>query len=135
MKIKTVISIFLLMISMVLIIMPSIPHHHHGNGVICMKDDLKNVDCCTMEHNHHHQEDDPCCNGDCATQFLSSTPTIDTDDLQPKLICLDILFTESLIHLLTQPSQTEVRQDFVFVESLHGTYITRAAGLRAPPLA
>lgn len=133
MKIKTVISVFLLFISMILIAMPAIPHHHHGDGIICMKDDLKNDDCCTMDHKHHHEEDDPCCHGNCTAQFLSSTPTIDTENFQPHFIYLDILFTESLIRFLTQPLEQEVHKDYVYVESLHGMYLTRAAGLRAPP--
>ncbi|NDV57931.1 DUF6769 family protein [Bacteroides sp. 519] len=133
MKLKTFISIFLLLISIILIAMPAIPHHHHGNGTICMKDDLKNDDCCTMEHNHHHEEDDPCCNGACATHVFS-TPTIDSENSLPPLICLDILFTESIIRFITQPLEKNIHDDFVFVEFLHGTYITRAAGLRAPPL-
>ena len=35
--------------------------------------------------------------------------------------------------LLTLPDETGIRQEFVYLESLHGTFITRATGLRAPP--
>ncbi len=114
--------------------MPAIPHHHHGNGIICMKDDIKETDCCTSHHTHHHQEDDPCCNGDCATHIVSSVQTLDTEDIQPQFTFIHTLFTESMLRFLTQPVEKDVYRDFVYVESLHGTYLTRAAGLRAPPV-
>lgn len=131
---KRYICIFMLFISVVLIAMPAIPHHHHGNGIICMKDDIKDIDCCSSHHTHHHQEDDPCCNGDCAANFLSSTPILDTEDIQPQFTFIQTLFTESLLRFLTQPVEKDVYNDFVYVESLHGTYLTRAVGLRAPPV-
>lgn len=124
----------MLFISAVLITIPAIPHHHHGDSIICMKDDIKDVDCCSMHHTHHHQDDDPCCNGDCVTHLLSSTPTLDTEDIQPQFTYIQTLFTESLLRFLTQPVEKDVYNDFVYVESLHGTYLTRAAGLRAPPV-
>lgn len=123
----------MILFSMVLIAMPAIPHHHHGNGIICMKDDLKDTDCCAMHHTHHHQEDDPCCSDDCLAHFKTFVPAIDFDDVQPQFTYIDILFTESLLRFLTQPIEKDNYRDFVYVESLHGTYITRAAGLRAPP--
>ena len=32
-------------ISMVMLVVPVIPHHHHNNGLICMKNDIA-PDCC-----------------------------------------------------------------------------------------
>lgn len=132
MRNKLYINLFMILFSMVLIAMPAIPHHHHGNGIICMKDDLKETDCCATHHTHHHQENDPCCDEDCLVHF-KTLPSVDFDDIQPQFTYIDILFTESILRFITQPLEKEVHKDYVFVESLHGTYITRAAGLRAPP--
>jgi hypothetical protein len=34
---------------------------------------------------------------------------------------------------LVLPEESGQRQDCIYQESLHGTYLTRATGLRAPP--
>lgn len=134
MRNKLHIKLFLLFVSMVLVAMPAIPHHHHGTGVVCMKDDLKETDCCDAHHSHHHQEDDPCCTEGCVTHFKASTPTVDLDHVQPLYVYVDTLFTLPLLRFLTQLTEKDAPPlRAVYVESLHGTYIARAAGLRAPP--
>lgn len=40
MKNKRYITYFLIFISMVMLVVPVIPHHHHSNGLICMKNDI-----------------------------------------------------------------------------------------------
>lgn len=40
MRNKRYIVSFLLFISMIMLVVPVIPHHHHADGVICMKNDL-----------------------------------------------------------------------------------------------
>lgn len=130
---KRYIYYFLLFITMVMVMAPAIPHHHHGNGIICMKDDVKENDCCsTHHHHHHHQEDDPCCNDDCVAHF-NTLIRADVDHVQPEFHYLITLFTEPLTLFLSRKEEKAVCWKYVYIESLHSTYITRAAGLRAPP--
>lgn len=119
-----------MVISMVMLIVPLIPHHHHSNGIICMKDDIRDTEC---PCDHHHPDDDPCCTSDCMTQFESPVPTSQPDGMQPQHIYSITLFTEPLLRFITQPGERGFRRDHVYPESLYGTFIACAAGLRAPP--
>ena len=120
-------------ISTIMLIVPLIPHHHHSNGIICMKDDIKEADCCHHHHQQQHQNDDPCCTSDCMTHFESSVPVQQLDEVQPQYLYIVTLFTEPLLRFLTQPEENTTDLDYAYIESLHGTFITCAAGLRAPP--
>lgn len=131
MKTKRYIAYFLFFISMIMLIVPVIPHHHHENGIICMKNDLPSEGCC------HHQgpcNEHCCCDTGCmTTHFYQQTPNSDNSDIQPCFVWVTTLFSEPLLRLLALPEETGIRQEFVYQESLHGTFITRATGLRAPP--
>lgn len=131
MKEKRHIAYFLLFISMVMLIVPVIPHHHHDNGMICMKNDLSSDGCC------HHQgpcNEHCCCDTGCmTTHFYQQAPNSDNSSVQPTFLWVTTLFSEPILKLLTIPEETSARQRFVYRESLHGTFITRATGLRAPP--
>lgn len=134
MKNRRYIVYFLMVISVIMLVAPLIPHHHHSNGIICMKDDIKDVECPHHHHHHHHHNDDPCCTSDCMTTFESSVPTQQLDEVQPQYFYITTLFTEPLLRFLTTLEEYTVhRSDHVYLESLHGTFITRATGLRAPP--
>ena len=130
MKTKRYIAYFLFFISMIMLIVPVIPHHHHEDGAICMKNDLPSDGC-------HHQgpcNEHCCCDTGCmTTHFYQQTPSSDNSNLQPCFVWVHTLFSEPLLKLLTLPEETGIRQEFVYLESLHGTFITRATGLRAPP--
>lgn len=119
------------MISMVMLIVPFIPHHHHSNGIICMNDDTGDTECAS-DH-HRHRNDDPCCTSDCMTRFESPEPASQSDGIQPQYIYSITLFTEPLLRFITQPGERSIHQNHVYRESLYGTFITCAAGLRAPP--
>lgn len=67
------------------------------------------------------------------THFYQQTPNSDNSDIQPCFVWVTTLFSEPLLRLLALPEETGIRQEFVYQESLHGTFITRATGLRAPP--
>jgi len=116
---------------MIMLIVPVIPHHHHEDGAICMKNDLPSDGCC------HHQgpcNEHCCCDTGCmTTHFYQQTPSSDNSNLQPCFVWVHTLFSEPLLKLLTLPEETGIRQEFVYLESLHGTFITRTTGLRAPP--
>lgn len=133
MKNKRFIYFFLLLVSLIMVTAPALPHHHHGDGIICMKDDISEKECCPATHNHHHQSDDPCCNDYCTAHFQTVTPDIQIDELQPEFQYSVILFTGQLLLSLHKPGENTINPDYVYRESLHGTYIQRATGLRAPP--
>lgn len=65
--------------------------------------------------------------------IFQQTPNSDNSNLHPCFVWVNTLFTEPLLKLLTLPEETGIRQEFVYLESLHGTFITCATGLRAPP--
>lgn len=133
MKKKRYIAYFLFFISMVMLVVPVIPHHHHDNGLICMKNDVPTSDSCC------HQQKDPCdnhccCDTGCMTvHFYQQTPNSDNSDIHPDFLWVTTLFSEPILKLLTIPEAISVKQDYVYLESLHSTFLTRATGLRAPP--
>lgn len=120
----------LLLLSILMLGVPVIPHHHHADGVLCMKDDV-HAGCCTPtpdEAGGHC-----CCDTGCiSTHFFQQRPDTSPDIPQP-LSC-DMLFlpAELLADLLPRHS-TGHSLTPIYIESLHGTSLTRATGLRAPP--
>lgn len=132
MKKKGYITYFLLFISIVMLVVPVIPHHHHANGLLCMKNDISS-DCCKQNHN---PENDHCCGdtGCVTTHFFQRSPSTDSNAwAQPDGGWAITLYFEPLFKLLVLPGIDVKRQDHIYFESLHGTFITRATGLRAPP--
>lgn len=131
MKTKRYIAYFLFFISMLVLVVPVIPHHHHEDGTICMKSDLPSDGCC------HHQDacSEHCCYGaGCmTTHFYQQAPNPDQHSLQPGFVWVNTLLPELLFKFPALSEETRIRQVFVYIESLHGTFITRATGLRAPP--
>lgn len=77
MRNKRYIVSFLLFISMIMLVVPVIPHHHHADGVICMKNDLTPEPQCPK---HHHPGNDSCCNDGCMTRLNSPTPSVQADN-------------------------------------------------------
>ena len=120
----------LLLLSILMLGVPVIPHHHHADGVLCMKDDV-HAGCCTPtpdEAGGHC-----CCDTGCiSTHFFQQRPDTSPDIPQP-LSC-DMLFlpAELLADLLPRHSISHSLAP-IYIESLHGTSLTRATGLRAPP--
>lgn len=133
MKKKWYITYFLLFISIVMLVIPVIPHHHHADGLICMKNDITN-DCCKQNQNPGNE--DHCCNdtGCVTTHFFQRSPSTDTDTgAHLDGVWAITLYFEPLFKLLAVPEIEVKRQENIYFESLHGTFITRATGLRAPP--
>lgn len=132
MKSKRYIAYFLIFISMVMLVVPVIPHHHHDNGLICMKNDIT-PDCCAQHHSTPDKEHCCCDTGCVTTHFFQQTPSSDNGLANPDFPLIITLFSEPLLRLLLTPIENGQRQECVYRESLHGTYLTRATGLRAPP--
>ena len=130
MKKKRNIAYFLFIISMIMLVVPVIPHHHHDNGMICMKNDVHADSCCPQ---HTPCNDHCCCDTGCmTTHFFQQSRTPD-DDIAPDFLWVTTLFTAPILRLLSLPEETGTRIESVYIEFLHGTFITRASGLRAPP--
>lgn len=118
-----------------MVIASAIPHHHHNKSVICVKDDITETECLCYHHDQeeHHHASDHSCTAECITNFTSYTPTAKAIEVQPQYPYPIILFTQPIFRLLMEPEENTFQRDYVYIESLHGTFITRAAGLRAPP--
>lgn len=133
MKAKRNIAYLLFVISMLMPIIPVIPHHHHADGRLCLKNDIS-TDCCKHQQ-HHDGTHDHCCGGDCVTlHFFEQTPN--TDDtwsytFAPEAV---ILFFEPIIHLqLTAEGAVPDKEAPPYIEHLYSTQWMRATGMRAPP--
>lgn len=131
MKIKRYIAYVLFFVSLLMLAVPVIPHHHHADGLLCMKNDI-DTECCT--HPVNKAGEHCCCNTGCiATHFFQQRPNLDVEFIQ--LLPGNILF--NLTDLLSSPIFSSfighLRQESIYIESLHSTFLTRATGLRAPP--
>lgn len=131
MKNKRYIVCFLLLVSMIMLAVPTIPHHHHGNGIICMKNDVTPDSPCPV---HHHSGNDACCSDGCLARFDSPTPAGQADH-GPQYVFIAILFTDFIIENLFKPQEQRIKKYYAYRESLHGTDIHRTHSLRAPPFA
>lgn len=105
MRNKRYIVSFLLFISMIMLVVPVIPHHHHADGVICMKNDLTPEPQCPK---HHHPGNDSCCNDGCMTRLNSPTPSVQADN-NPHYLFTAILFTDFIIENLFRPRSDVLR--------------------------
>ncbi len=124
------ITYLLFLISIIMLEVPVIPHHHHTNGMLCMKNDLS-ANCCETQPSEHHKH---CCHTKCvATHFFKKTPaTEDGIEITPSAessLYLPAVFLPQSDALSFKP----IHKPPFYIESLHGTHIARASGLRAPP--
>lgn len=119
----------LLLLSILMLGVPVIPHHHHADGLLCMKNDVQ-AGCCTPAPDE--AEGHCCCDTGCpATHFFQQRPDTSPDIPQP-LSC-DVFFLPSeLLASLIFHSPTQSLTP-VYIEALHDTLLSRATGLRAPP--
>lgn len=134
MRNKRYILSFLFFISILMLVMPVIPHHHHADGMVCMKKDMPTETECPA-HNHHQQDNDACCNDECQARFHSPALMNHVDFGQPQHVFVAILFDDFIVHHLFKPQEQRIKRNYAYRENLHGTNITRAFGLRAPPYA
>jgi hypothetical protein len=107
MRNKRYILSFLLFISIIMLVVPVIPHHHHPGN-------------------------DSCCNDGCMTRLNSPTPSVQADH-SPHYLFTAILFTDLIIENLFKPQERRIKNYYAYRESLHSTVINCAFGLRAPP--
>ena len=124
----------LLLLSILMLAVPVVPHHHHGSEAICLKNDLY-TGCGEANHHHHPAGHPNCCHDKgCLThQFVQRTPRVERQapQLRPVLLPADLDLLVSLLYPYTDSYSTALHSPYI--ESLHGVYIARASGLRAPP--
>ena len=109
---KPYITALLLLLSILMLAVPVVPHHHHGSEAICLKNDL-HTGCGETNHHHHPAGHPNCCHDKgCLTHQ-------------------DLSLLVSLLSPYTVFYSTALYSPYI--ESLHGVYIARASGLRAPP--
>lgn len=135
MKTNPYIFSLFMFVGLILVIMPTMPHHHHSDNVICMKNDINTDDCCSSHHTpHHHPYDDPCCTDTCHTQMIRSESALQHAGLTIPFQVQEVILSFTPLIVLPAPPDNITRyRDYVYIESLHGAFITCAAGLRAPP--
>ncbi len=135
---------FMLLVSVLMLAVPLVPHHHHADGAICMKNDIESDPLCTDHHSctdhqqcpghhHHHPENDACCGDECLTRLQTPVPASQVDLGHPDYVFVALLFTDYLIEHLFSLQERRIDNNYVFLDSLHGTNITRAFALRGPP--
>ena len=145
MKNKRYIAAVLFFISILMPVIPVIPHHHHADGRFCMKNDIA-ADCSCCHHQgepHQHDEDgsgarqEHGCNEDCVTMhFFEQIPGSNEEITPTPLPCEITLLFKPITALLQQADDETVRPPLPYYkERLHGTQLMRAKGLRAPPYA
>lgn len=126
-------AMMLLIISIIMLVLPLVPHHHHADGRICMKTDIT-ATCCTDACCNDHAAQSHSCDDNCLTLNDFNQPQhTDSLGLHPDFQWVTTLFSEPLLGLLLLPAITTTADYALYRESLHGTQITRATGLRAPP--
>lgn len=137
MKTKRALTSFLLLVSILMLAVPVMPHHHHTDGLMCMKNDIAS-DCCDCPH--HTEESTPlhhCCeNSHCASAFfVPDAPANNDCDFRPTYLWVNTLFYELVFELLLSTENKGGIQFSCYIESLHSTQISTDKGLRAPPVA
>ena len=126
------VTALLFLLSILMLAVPVVPHHHHGNEVICMKNDF-HAGC--TEAAHHPGQHPGCCHdkGCIASHFVQRTPRTERQAPVLKPVLLPAVLSTFLRQLYAFGEPCQPVSYSPYIESLHGVYIARASGLRAPP--
>lgn len=129
---RKIISAVMLLCSFILLLSVIVPHHHHSDGRACYK--LLQTEA--NEGNDHGNENHDSC-GSAHSLFVSNGHSAYAADGDADffLVPLQVLF--DYLNPLSAVSHKGLIQkwDAVYIESLHGVWVTDATGLRAPPQA
>lgn len=130
----------LLFVSIMVLMVPVMPHHHHANSQICLKNDRTQQEDVCPRHDAHSCPHDGCHSHTCchttgcvAVHFVQSPPDVNPQELDPDFAWTVTLLYESVCKLLIESGNRLPDPDSVYRESLHATFIVRVSGLRAPP--
>lgn len=125
MKKRKYIGRLLLLVSMLVLIVPVLPHHHHAQS-ICISNDIG-------KPQPHHSADSGC-GSTCITKLHFSVQHDNNDCIQPQTFEVLSLFCESMFHSLLSPQLESFDRLFCYIERLHGAGRLSAISLRAPPV-
>lgn len=126
------ITLLLLCISLLMLMVPVMPHHHHTGEAICVLNDLR----CGGNLSHPASGHSHCCHnkGCITTHFFQRIPTIrqGLQSLEKQILTAGFarFFTEP-VPILVCSYSTQLP---LYAESLYGTCVVQATGLRAPPV-
>lgn len=123
---RKIIQYVMLVAGFILLLSTLVPHHHHRDGMPCYA---------PVTEAHHTGDSHGCgCEGH-GLFFLNASQSVGTDgDVGPQLFPLLVLF--DYIYPL-EPAFYEQfwdKQNAVYIESLHDTWIASASGRRGPPV-
>lgn len=132
MRVSRTISQYVLLAASILVLLSVvIPHHHHSDGIPCYG--LMTTEASHGDHNGEESHDCDCTGHNSA--FLTSLQSHFTDgDVDLYLFPLLVLFDYINPPGLSFYEQYVERDRAFYIESLHGTWIASASGLRAPPV-
>lgn len=131
MKNRRYITYLLLFVSVIALMVPVIPHHHHAGGLMCLKNDYTPTEQRQSDATEpHHNCQDASCVSD---NFFQLAPSTSNNDLQPDFQWAIPLLDDLCAGLLLPPDRPNKQHFSFYIESLHGIYLSRATGLRAPP--
>ncbi len=137
------IQLIILISSMSLLFSVIIPHHHHDGGKTCFTSFFENIadyPCCTCgnttmkgESNHHPVQTCNDCTATISVTSIQKNLSMDVELMLAPLffVLLDYLYLTELEQGTSFFSQ---QHPAFFIEASYNIWITRASGLRAPPL-
>lgn len=127
---KRIYQYVMLVASIVMLLSVVIPHHHHSNGLPC----YKSVKTEAAHGGHGSSNSHDCgCNGHNVALYTSLLTHITDVDMGHQLFPLLVLFDYINPPEPAFNGQFSEREQSFYIETLHGTWITSASGLRAPP--
>ena len=128
---KRYITLFLIFISMIMLVVPVIPHHHHNNGLICMKNDIT-PDCCGQQHT---PDSEHCCcdTGMCYHSFFPANSQPGQRMGTSGFPAGHHIILRTTSQTISPPRRKRAKTGLHIPGVTSCTYLTRATGLRAPP--
>ncbi|MGL5272784.1 MAG: DUF6769 family protein [Phocaeicola sp.] len=132
-------SVYVVIMALVLLIAPLIPHHHHA-GVVCAAIEYCHIDdVCNDEHtahhesNHHSNSSTLCIEN--ARYLVSETEKshkASVDNFKPRPL-IDLLFAQYYSALISDVIIKEALRYGDFIVTYKSAEVTASHGLRAPP--
>lgn len=121
------ISILAVFIAVIIMLVVSVlPHHHHADGRLCLHP--------TTETKAPASHGNAQCGSDCVARFSQvqrqHVHTYQCSHVLAAILAPVQLFTEAV----SMSSLSAVLPQLVYVEQLHGVFLTHTSGMRAPPV-
>lgn len=130
-------AFLLLLLSLVMLGVPVVPHHHHPDGRLCMKNDIGGTSCPSAGETAGEEQKHCCCQTGCiTTHFFQERTDINKDWLHPAPDHLPDFLPAIAPPTPDLSAPIEAHHPTCYyIETLHGISPANAPGLRAPPTA